>query len=286
VTGLSSVLMIWSSGEVGRRRRTPARIAVAATCASACLAAAASGASAQAPPPPASPLTPAPAPSGPQQAPPDSKAPAPQPPKATLVSDERGTTYWSRVLHGRSVRAKPSRKSRRVGRIAPYTYYGLRDVVIVLEQREEWSHIRYSGHGGRTGWVPRSALSKPRLTRTWVEISRGRKLLRVYKGKRRVLSARVGIGAKGSPTPGGNFFIRERLVPADKGGIYGVLAFGLSAYSRHRTDWPGGGQVGIHGTNEPRLIPGRISNGCVRMRNGKVRKLDRIVGPGTPVRIR
>ena len=202
------------------------------------------------------------------------------------MSDERGTTYWSRVLYSRAVRAKPSRSSRRVGRIAAYTYYGLRDVVIVLEQREHWSLVRYSGIGRRTGWVPRSALSRPRLTRTWVEINRRRKLLRVYKGKRRVLTARVGIGAKGSPTPGGNFFMRERLVPAEKNGIYGVLAFGLSAYSRHRTDWPGGGQVGIHGTNQPKLIPGRISNGCIRLRNRNVRKLDRLVGPGTPVRIR
>jgi lipoprotein-anchoring transpeptidase ErfK/SrfK len=65
-----------------------------------------------------------------------------------------------------------------------------------------------------------------------------------------------------------------------------VLAFGLGIYSPHRTDWPGGGQVGIHGTNQPELIPGRISNGCVRLYNESVRKFDQLVGIGTPVIIR
>lgn len=236
--------------------------------------------------PPASPLAPQVGESSAAQAPPDSSRPAAAPPKAGVVSDERGRTYWSRVLRARTVRARPSHRSRGLGKVRPYTYYGLRDVVIVLEQRERWTRVRYSGVGRRTGWVATRALSKPKLTRTWVEIDRGRRLLRVYRGKRRLLTARVGVGAFGSPTPGGRFFIRERLVPADKRGIYGILAFGLSAYSRHRTDWPGGGQVGIHGTNQPGLIPGRISNGCVRLKNADVRRFDRYVGAGTPVRVR
>lgn len=203
-----------------------------------------------------------------------------------LVSDERGHTYWSYVDHAVGVRARPDRRARREAKLRPFTYYGLRDVVVVLEQSGDWSRVRYSGLGRRTGWVPASALSRPRLTRTWVVIDKRRRLLRAYRGERQVLRAPIGVGASGSPTPGGRFLVRERLVPADRRGIYGVLALGLSAYSRHRTDWPGGGQVGIHGTNQPQLIPGRISNGCIRLRNADVRKLDRIVGPGTPVRIR
>ncbi len=75
-------------------------------------------------------------------------------------------------------------------------------------------------------------------------------------------------------------------MPRNRRGIYGVLAFGTSAFSRFRTDWPGGGQVGVHGTNQPNLIPGRISNGCVRLRNRDVRRLDRRVAVGTPVLIK
>jgi hypothetical protein len=33
------------------------------------------------------------------------------------------------------------------------------------------------------------------------------------------------------------------------------------------TDWHGGGFVGIHGTDAPQLIPGRVSHGCIRLRN-------------------
>ena len=203
------------------------------------------------------------------------------------LSDERGRTYWSRVRRRAVVvRARPDSRARATAKLRRFTRYRKRDVVIVLEQGRRWSRVRYSGIGRRVGWVPTSALTPARLTAAWVVVDRRRRVLRAYRGQREVLQAPVGVGARGSPTPGGSFLIRERLVPPNKGGSYGVLAFGLSAYSRHRTDWPGGGQVGIHGTNQPQLIPGRISNGCVRMRNDDVRKLDRIAGPGTPVHVR
>ena len=51
------------------------------------------------------------------------------------------------------------------------------------------------------------------------------------------------------------------------------------------SDWPGGGVVGVHGTNEPELIPGRPSHGCVRLRNDKILRLVALMPIGTPVRI-
>ncbi|MCW3047444.1 MAG: ErfK/YbiS/YcfS/YnhG family protein [Solirubrobacterales bacterium] len=56
----------------------------------------------------------------------------------------------------------------------------------------------------------------------------------------------------------------------------------LSARSEVLTDWPGGGVVGIHGTNEPRLLPGHVSHGCIRMRNADIVRLDRISRSGRP----
>lgn len=47
--------------------------------------------------------------------------------------------------------------------------------------------------------------------------------------------------------------------------MYGPLAFGISARSAVLTDWPAGGFVGIHGTDRPDLLPGRVSHGCIRM---------------------
>jgi lipoprotein-anchoring transpeptidase ErfK/SrfK len=44
--------------------------------------------------------------------------------------------------------------------------------------------------------------------------------------------------------------------------------------------------VGIHGTDRPELLPGRVSHGCVRMRNEDIVELGRLMPVGTPVEIR
>jgi lipoprotein-anchoring transpeptidase ErfK/SrfK len=68
--------------------------------------------------------------------------------------------------------------------------------------------------------------------------------------------------------------------------MYGPEAFGTSARSTKVTDWPGGSVVGLHGTNRPDLIPGRISHGCIRLRNADIRRLARLMPVGTPLTIR
>ncbi len=65
----------------------------------------------------------------------------------------------------------------------------------------------------------------------------------------------------------------------------GPYALGTSAYAPTLSEWPGGGVVGIHGTNEPQLIPGRPSHGCIRMRNADIARLWKIVEVGTPIDI-
>lgn len=45
----------------------------------------------------------------------------------------------------------------------------------------------------------------------------------------------------------------------------------------------GGGQYAIHGTNQPNLIGGFISHGCIRMYNADITDLYGRVGVGTPV---
>ena len=60
---------------------------------------------------------------------------------------------------------------------------------------------------------------------------------------------------------------------------------GTSAYAPHLTDWPGGGVVGLHGTDQPSLIPGRPSHGCIRLHNRAITRLYWLVPRGTPVDI-
>jgi hypothetical protein len=209
--------------------------------------------------------------------------------ETVAVSDERTITYWAPVAKEVAVRAAPARTARRVGALRRHTFYRFREIVIVLRDTREgrrWTLVRYPGLGRRTGWVPSEALGARRHTDRQIVIDRARTRLTVLKAGERLFTTRVGVGGPSSPTPAGRTYLRERLLPAPRDGIYGVLAFGLSAYSPFRTDWPGGGQVGIHGTNQPHLIPGRISNGCVRLRNRAIRRVDRLTGVGTPVLVR
>ena len=67
--------------------------------------------------------------------------------------------------------------------------------------------------------------------------------------------------------------------------FYGPVAFGTSARSSVLTDWPGGGFIGIHGTNAPELLPGRISHGCIRLRNEDIVRLWKLMPVGTPLTI-
>ena len=107
----------------------------------------------------------------------------------------------------------------------------------------------------------------------------------LFRSGRQIWRSSIGVGAAGTPTPAGRFWIRERLQVQDPNGIYGPWAFGTSAYSV-LSDWPGGGVIGIHGTNAPYLIPGRPSHGCIRVPNRKINRLARLMPIGTPVRIR
>jgi lipoprotein-anchoring transpeptidase ErfK/SrfK len=68
--------------------------------------------------------------------------------------------------------------------------------------------------------------------------------------------------------------------------MYGPLAFGLSARSAVLNDWPGGGFIGVHGTDQPGILPGRVSHGCIRMANADILRLGLLMPVGTPVTIR
>jgi lipoprotein-anchoring transpeptidase ErfK/SrfK len=105
----------------------------------------------------------------------------------------------------------------------------------------------------------------------------------LYKNGKPIFKAPVGVGKASTPTPAGRYWIREKL--KGFGPVYGPLAFGTGAYSAKLSDWPGGGVIGVHGTNEPHLVPGRPSHGCIRLHNKDILKLARLMKPGTPLLI-
>ena len=201
------------------------------------------------------------------------------------LSDEKTVTRWVRANRRASVFAKPSTRSRKVARLRFSTEDGYSEVYIALESRrvdgETWIHVRVPKRpNGTTGWVPRWALQRLNLVRTRLDIDRTTLRASLYRSGKLVWQSRVGIGKASTPTPRGRFWVRERMPMG--GGAYGPYAFGTSAYSR-LSDWPGGGVIGIHGTNQPGLIPGRPSHGCIRVPNHKILQLKKLMPVGTPI---
>ena len=113
-------------------------------------------------------------------------------------------------------------------------------------------------------------------------INLSRLRLTLYRAGEEIFAAPVGVGKPSTPTPTGVFYVRDRLT-SYASPEYGPLAFGTSARSEFLTDWPAGGFIGIHGTDEPSLIPGRISHGCIRLTNPTILKLAKLLPVGTPV---
>jgi hypothetical protein len=207
------------------------------------------------------------------------------------LSNERTITRSAHPMYRAAIRRRPATGSRRIGRLRMVTEDGYPEVYLTLSSREVaegevWIKLRIPARpNGQKGWVPKEALGSLHVVRTalLVDLRRSRATLR--RDGKRVWRAPIGHGAPGTPTPRGRFYIREKLRNAGGDPIYGPWAFGTSAYSS-LSDWPGGGVVGMHGTNQPALIPGRPSHGCIRVRNAAIVRLARLMPVGTPVRIR
>ncbi|HMS72051.1 MAG TPA: L,D-transpeptidase, partial [Baekduia sp.] len=161
----------------------------------------------------------------------------------------------------------------------------------------EWIKVRLPQRpNGRTGWVAREALGDFRINRQHLLIDRARLRATLRVDGKVVWRARIGVGKRGTATPAGRFYVRE-IFKVSGQPMYGTFAIGTSAYSPTLSDWPKGGIIGIslfapglaagnHGTNQPQLIPGRPSHGCIRVRNADIAKLRKLIRIGTPIEIK
>ena len=149
--------------------------------------------------------------------------------------------------------------------------------------RATWYHVELPIRpNGAAGWVRVQAVDVARVrTRIFVDVSQRR--LRLYDNGRLVLTSPIAVGAPGTPTPVGRYYVNQRLIPTDPSGPYGPGAVGVSAFSNVLTGWAQGGPIGIHGTNEPWSIGHNVSNGCIRLPNSVIRRVFRIALAGTPV---
>lgn len=198
------------------------------------------------------------------------------------------------------VRRQPTTNSGTVKRLAFYTpdqealqTYRIitsRSVKVVLSRRRVhhkwqlrvqstvWDEIDVPGRpNGQTGWVESSWLGPVRTSHTLIIVNTSAEKLFVYRAGRLIFTAPVGTGnvANQTTTPPGHFWIAEAFPSTDP--FYGPWAFGTTDYATD-TEFPDGSIVGIHGTNEPWLIPGDPSHGCIRLKNPDILKLKQLVG--------
>ena len=263
-----------------RRRRRPAAAAgVIVIAALVAVIATAAGLRAPAAEPVAAPAAPAPL------------EPAFVPGRPRQLGPTRDLSHWAPVQEPVEARSAPSPHASPVAALATVTPEGTRNVVAVLTRRtgadgKPWVRVRLPVlPNGTTGWVPRTALGGYGTVRTRLDVDLRRLRATLFRDGRPVLHAPIGIGRPGWETPRGDFYVRNKLTRY-RSPAYGPVAFGTSARSPRATDWPAGGFIGIHGTDRPDLLPGRVSHGCIRLRNADILALARRMPVGTPVRIR
>ena len=135
------------------------------------------------------------------------------------------------------------------------------------------------------GWV---RAKKVKLSRTMyrVDVRLADHRAVVHHGMEKIMAAPVAVGKHATPTPQGRFYITSLLQPSDPHGAYGPYAFGLSAYSDVIFHFGGGpGQIGLHGTDRPKVLGKSVSHGCIRLSNRQITKLAQRLPLGTPVTV-
>jgi hypothetical protein len=205
---------------------------------------------------------------------------APSTPVLLPASDK--LARWAFVRFAVPARSEPRTDAHVVATVTKRTPEGTSNIVLVLGRKTDqtgrlWILIRLP--------IPRSALGGYGIVRTHLVVVLKRLTATLYRNRREIFRADVGVGQGAWPTPKGKFYIRNKLTGYSSP-MYGPIAFGTSARSDVLTDWPAGGYIGIHGTDQPELLPGRVSHGCIRLRNPDILRLAELMPVGTPLTIR
>lgn len=211
-------------------------------------------------------------------------------PQSVKLSDELTLSRWAYSERRAKIYSRASLFAKRKGRLRLYTEDRFPEVYLLLEEYVDskhriWVKIRIPGRpNGRTGWVTRGSLGAYRQNAHHLTIDRKNFKATLRRRGQVIWQASVGVGKKGTITPSGRFYVREKFRFKNRP-VYGSRAIGTSAYAPTLSDWPGGGVVGIHGTDQPEILPGRVSHGCVRIRNHQIIQLYKRIPIGTPILI-
>ena len=195
-----------------------------------------------------------------------------------------GGINWGAI----AVRTGPSADTPRIAVLHEFRADYRHQVVFALGQRagpdgKLWYRVLLSRRpNGTTGWVRADGVDVRPVT-TKIVVRRSTRTLEVVRRDTTIFRTTVAVGAPGTETPLGRFYLMTEFRPTDS--FYGTWAFETSAYSTTLTDWPGGGKIGIHGTSAPGLLGLAVSHGCIRVSNAAANRLHALVSPGTALEI-
>jgi L,D-transpeptidase catalytic domain len=207
------------------------------------------------------------------------------------LSSSRFLSRWTIVRRPAVARSAPSASAPAVAELQTRTPEQTPNAVGVLRSEADrlgrvWVKVQLPIlPNGSAGWVRRQALGAYQTVDTQLLVDRRSLRATLYRAGKPIFSAPVGVGTSAWPTPAGHFIVRSELTRYASA-FYGPIAFGTNARSAVLTDWPAGGFVGLHGTDSPGLLPGRVSHGCIRLRNADIRRLAKLLPIGTAVTIR
>lgn len=229
-----------------------------------------------------------------QEPAPAASVPAPQ---SASCEPGRARPLGTETIAYAAVLKRPASAFRRPGgkRIASFelknqngfpTLFGVLAAVVDERCEPTWYRVQLPIRpNGTVGFVRADTVDLYTVT-TRIEIDLSERVIELFDGGKLVLRTRSAIGAEGTPTPTGRYYVNQRIRPLDPTGPWGPAALGISAFSPTLVNWPQGGPIAIHGTNDPSSVGGETSNGCLRVQNDVMERLFKRVLAGTPVLIR
>lgn len=194
------------------------------------------------------------------------------------------------MLRRAAVHRAPSATSSVLARLSIVTPERTQNIVLVLASidiapGQTWYEVRLPIlPNNSVGWVLRQALGNLYTVHTHLYVNRETFTATLKRDGRTIFTTRVGVGRPSTPTPRGEFYVRDEVAGFGDP-FFGPIAFGTNGRSAVLTEWPDGGFIGIHGTDRPRILPGAVSHGCIRMVNGAIRRLAKLMPVGTPLTI-
>jgi lipoprotein-anchoring transpeptidase ErfK/SrfK len=136
---------------------------------------------------------------------------------------------------------------------------------------------------GGVGWVHASDVSLRGLHYA-LDVEQSTHQLTLLRDSQPLRSFPAATGTGRTPTPNGEFYLKELLQPTNTG--YGPYAYGLSGHSTVLNSFDGGdGEIGLHGTSDTTSIGRSTSHGCIRLRNTDITFLAHLLPLGTPITI-